>query len=242
MFAIRSKSSLALLAVIASLAPAAVAQDQPKKFELGAETNQFNAGSSYPAYPAPQMIQQTPRQAPPQQPRKPLQGNAVQQHQPMQRPLQANIQQQPPMQAGVQANVLPQQFLGHWNVQGQRTKVQGATPEYQSGYERVFEMNTQNVWDITGRPGQYGINSNAGMQAMQLREIAGSTATFAYQHPVYMNKDGQMVAMPTNAQELVVMQLSPDGRSFSGLCRIGIVKPGEPRPRGMVTYNLQGHR
>ena len=243
-----NKRILASLFVAASLASPVLAQDSgsnggSQPFKLGAETNQYLPPDpqGYTGYPAPQMIPQTPKPAhvPKSQPMK---LHAEQNQQPTPPP-----PQRPPMQAQVQASpppgVMPQQFMGSWSVQGQRRSVQGANAQYQEGYERVFGVNTHNTWTISGRPGAYSISSDGGMQAIQLGQITGTTAFFRYEHPVYMRQEnGEMRAMPTNAQEAVVMQLSPDGHSFQGMVRISVVKPGEPGPRGKVQYQLMGRR
>jgi hypothetical protein len=218
-------------------------QSSGQPFKLGVEEkNQLQQPADY-GYPAPQMVPgPPPRVAPIKPPKKnpPMKANI--EASPPPRPMPPPQPQRPPMAAAVQQNTLPQQFLGNWRVMSQRTSVKGSTPEFQSGYERVFAPSRQNQWNITGRPGAYGIASDAGMQEIQLGQITGDTAFFRYQHPVYMrNEQGQMVPMPTIAQEAVVMQASPDGRSFTGKLRITLVKPGEP-PRGQVSYDLMGQR
>lgn len=199
--------------------------DEP--FKLGVEQKGYvepppqQGYADYPSYPA-----YTP-------PRQPLQGRAGAQGGP---PLQGAIQQQapsrPPIQAGIQKQVLPPQFLGVWNVSGQRNKVQ-AQPEFQAGAERSFAMSTNNIWEIGGDPNSgYTIGSNTGVKTqIVVDKVQGNTAFIRYQHPI-----GN-----TMAQEAVVLQLSPDGRQFSGLERISIVKQNQP-PRAQITYGLTGIR
>jgi hypothetical protein len=76
------------------------------------------------------------------------------------------------------------------------------------------------------------MGSSTGVQSVQVGQCNQSTAFLRYQHQV-----GN-----TMAQEAIVMQLAPDGRTFQGMQRITIKKPGEPSPRAQVTYQLMGRR
>jgi len=188
--------------------------------ERGYNSQPMSGYADYPAYPAPKMM--------------PLQGQAAQT---TSRPMQGGVQQsapppRPPIQAGVQKVQLPPQFLGLWNVQGQRTKVQ-AQPEFQAGAERSFAMSTQNTWEIGGNPvSGYTMGSNSGVKTpLVVDQVQGNTAFIRYQHPV-----GN-----TMAQEAIVMSLQPGGAQFSGLERISIIKENQP-PRAQVTYQLTGFR
>jgi hypothetical protein len=179
-------------------------------------------------YPAPHMIQQTATPGAYQQ-RPPMQGGVQQRP-----PLQGNAQQRPPLQTGVQERVvLPPNFLGLWNVQGQRTKVEAENPEFQQQASGAFQAGTSNVWEISGDPNSgYLLGSNTGVKTpIVVDKVQGSTAFIRYQHPV-----GK-----TMAQEAIVMSLLPGGAQFNGLERITIVKQNEP-PRCRVTYQLVGHR
>ena len=138
------------------------------------------------------------------------------------------------LNAGVQTSVtLPPAFLGVWNVQGQRQKVE-AMPEFQEGAERAFSMSNSQIWTINGNPETgYSLGSNTGVETpLIVDKVQGTTAFIRYQHPV-----GN-----TMAQEAVVMSLVQGGAQFNGLERISIVKQGLPTPRAKVTYQLVGHR
>lgn len=187
-------------------------------FKLGVEEKGYiqdplNGSASY---PAPHMIQQTP---------------AAGAYRP---PITGGVQQRPPIQAGVQQRVvLPPNFLGVWNVSGQRNKVEAANPEFQQQAEGAFQNATSNIWEISGNPNSgYQMGSNSGVKTpLVVDKVQGNTAFIRYQHPV-----GK-----TTAQEAIVMELGPGGAQFNGLERITIVKPNEP-PRCRVTYQLVGHR
>ncbi len=223
----------ALLAILAgALIPAAALAADP--FKLGVEQRNIlqdplQGGASY---PAPHMIQQT---ATPGaysggvRNNAPLQGSAQQRP-----PLQAGVQQRPPIQASIQQRVvLPPNFLGLWNVQGQRNKVEAQSPEFQQQAEQAFQFNTSNTWEISGDPNTgYAMGSNTGVRTpIVVDKVQGNTAFIRYQHPV-----GK-----TMAQEAIVMSLLPGGAQFNGLERISIVKENEP-PRCRVTYQLIGRR
>lgn len=227
----RSSILLLTIAVTAASYSCSPGFSQGQPFKLGVEEQHKLEEQGYPAYPeypAPQMIQ--PRTAPVSKP-------------PKQKPLRAAVQQsappqqRPPIQASAQASpppgVLPQVFLGTWQVLGQRSNVE-ALPQYQQGIGNIFSANNQQVWSISGNPGQgYVMSSNTGAQTqIYVDKVQGNTAFIRYQHPI--NK--------TMAQEAIVMQLSPDGRNFQGMERISIVKQGEPGPRAKVTYQLMGQR
>lgn len=209
-----------LMSMTLSLVPAAISQEP---FKLGVQEKGYLQDNSspmqgyadYPAYP----------KMAPQQPRMgtsaPLQGGA------------AATAPRPPIQAGVQKVALPPAFLGVWNVQGQRSKVE-AQPEFQAGAERAFQTGTQNTWQISGDPNSgYTMGSNTGVKtALIVDKVQGSTAFIRYQHQV-----GN-----TMAQEAIVMNLLPGGAQFNGLERISIVKDPSQPPRARVTYQLTGFR
>jgi hypothetical protein len=147
---------------------------------------------------------------------------------PVQQPLNTGIQQQaPPPQQGV----LPPQFLGRWQVMGNRAKVE-AMPQFQAGIDNIFSMRTQNVWTIQGNPKQgYTLNNDQGVSTGLMVQATMDTAFLRYQHQI----------KNTMAQEAVVMQLQPGGATFQGIERISIVKQGEG-VRAKVEYNLLGRR
>jgi hypothetical protein len=174
---------------------------------------------AYPSYPVPQMVPEQAHSAPPPVHHN-LNGNAQQ-------------QQRPPMQTQVQdQHTLPQGFLGRWNVQGQRTKVEAITPEFQQNAEMAFQMNTSNVWNINGSPGSYTMSNGEMSTQIWVDKVEGGTAFIRYQHQI----------KNTMAQEAIVMSLTPNGMQFNGLERISIVKEGLPQPRCKVTYQLSGRR
>jgi hypothetical protein len=226
---VRGLNAALLALVCASFAGSALAQ---KTFELGAETKSYlenpPAYPAYPAYPAPQMVPQQPKAAPVQPPpvRRPLQTGVQQNARPPQQPMQ--------LQAAVQKPAaLPPAFLGAWQVGGIRSGVE-AQPAYQAGIGGIFQVQNAQTWNIQGNPGSgYVLSSDTGVQTqLYVDKVSGNTAFIRYQHPI----------RNTMAQEAIVMQLSADGRSFSGLERISIVKQGEPQPRAKVTYQLTGRR
>ncbi len=204
-------------------------------FKLGVEEKYQVSDPAYPAYPQPVMVQQAPRTAPPPKvpPRVPMHASVEQTHRPPTPPPQTR----PPMNMGIQQTVppgvLPSQFLGAWQVLGQRSKVE-ALPQYQSGIDNIFTGSNSQVWQISGDPGQgYAFVSNTGVRTqVYVDKVQGNTAYLRYQHPI----------RNTMAQEAIVMMLSPDGTQFQGLERISIVKQGEGGPRAKVTYNLVGRR
>lgn len=211
------------------------ASGQKAPFKLGVEEKFQMSEPSYPSYPAPVMVPQTPRTAPPPKPvHKPPMHAAVEQ---TQRPPAPQPPSRPPMNMGIQQTappgVLPSQFLGAWQVLGQRSKVE-ALPQFQSGIDGIFTGSNSQVWQISGDPGQgYAFVSNTGVRSqVYVDKVQGNTAYLRYQHPI----------RNTMAQEAIVMMLSPDGSQFQGLERISIVKQGEPGPRAKVTYNLVGRR
>lgn len=193
-------------------------------FKLGVEEKGYIENPpAYPAYPAPQMM--------PAQPA-PYQGNVNSNR--MQGGVSDGRSQRRPIQAAVQQKVvLPPSFLGAWNVQGQRVKVE-ALPEFQQGAEAAFQMRTSNVWNIAGDPSNgYSMSNDAGVSTQLIVDkVQDNTAFIRYQHPV-----GN-----TMAQEAIVMSLVPGGVQFNGLERVSIVKQGMPQPRAKVTYQLVGRR
>lgn len=230
----------ALLLLAAAIGQSAVLAQEP--FKLGVETNQqLNPEGGFgSSYPVPHMVPQTATVAP-TKPKKEKKLKATVEHnaepvaQPR-RPIQAAIQTAAPIQAGIQQNapppgVLPQQFLGRWQVMGSRSNVQ-ARPEYQSGIENIFTATNSQTWNIVGGGGGYSMSSDSGVSAVQVGNCTASIAYIRYAHPI----------KNTVAQEAIVLQLSADGRSFQGKQRISIVKQGEGAPRAQVTYNLMGYR
>jgi hypothetical protein len=202
-------------------------------FKLGAETNQYieQTPDGYPAYPTPKMVPVAPKQSPvpPAKHNKPIKLNVEQNQQlpPPQQPprLQAQVQAAPP------PGVLPNQFMGRWMVIGNRGRIQ-ARPEYQNGIENIFTSSNSQTWNIAGAPGSYSMSSDTGVSQVQVGNCTANTAFIRYEHQV-----GK-----TMAREAIVMQLSADGRTFQGIQRISIIKPGEPGPRATVQYNLIGQR
>jgi hypothetical protein len=230
----RGFNAMLLAMVCASFTGSAFAE----KFELGVETkqqleNQQAGYPAYPAYPAPAMVPQQPKQAPVV--RQPIKTGVQQNQRP---PMQTGVQQnqRPPMQMQAQVEkpgVLPPAFLGAWQVAGLRSNVE-AQPAFQQGIGGIFQVQNAQIWNIQGNPGSgYVLQSDTGVQTqLYIDKVAGNTAFIRYQHPI----------KNTMAQEAIVMQLSADGRGFSGLERISIVKQGEPQPRAKVTYQLTGRR
>jgi hypothetical protein len=221
------------LAFSSTMTPGFAQQKQGEPFKLGVEQKHEieNAYPAYPSYPPPQMVQPVkppPVKKPP--PPKKLEAKATMA--PVEQPVK-----RPPIQAAIQENVppgvLPQVFLGTWQVLGQRKSVE-AQPQYQQGIGGIFETSNSQVWSINGNPGQgYSMSSNTGVStSIIIDKVSGNTAFIRYQHPI----------RNTMAQEAIVMQLSPDGRQFQGMERISIVKQGEPSPRAKVTYTLFGQR
>jgi hypothetical protein len=215
---------LSLMLVLFALPGFPALADEP--FKLNVEQKNYQQGDSGYEYPAPQMVQPT----------QPIRGRAIHtQPHTTPPPQQPHAAAKPPvLNGGVQASVsLPPAFLGVWNVQGQRTKVE-AMPEFQEGAERAFAMNNTQIWTINGNPeAGYTLGSNTGVQTpLVVDKVQGTTAFIRYQHPV-----GNTVA-----QEAVVMSLIQGGAQFNGLERVSIVKQGLPQPRAKVTYQLVGQR
>jgi hypothetical protein len=129
--------------------------------------------------------------------------------------------------------VLPPPFLGIWNVNGQRIKID-ALPEFQQSAQTAFSPATTNTWEITGNPNNgYSLGSNTGVKTQLIVDrVQGSQAFIRYAHPI-----GNTVA-----QEAIVMQLAPGGQRFTGLERISILKEPHVPPRAQVTYQLSGFR
>lgn len=217
-----------LLSLVGStLLPVAHSQNTQEPFKLGVQEQGYatqQGGASYPSYPSYPTYQ-----APKLQPSQPRQGHADS------NVLQGNAVSQPPrnLTSGAsQRVVLPPQFLGAWNVQGQRVKVE-ASPEFQAGAESAFAGRTNNIWQISSDGnGGYVLGSNTGIKtALVVDGVQGSTAFIRYQHPI-----GN-----TMAQEAIVMTLQSGAARFNGLERITIVKQGQP-PRARVEYQLTGTR
>jgi hypothetical protein len=214
-------SCLAAVICLVSFVPA-LAQAETPTLKGGVSDQQYlPSNSSGSSYPAPQMVApQTPTYQPPP-PRKQLHGGA-------------NTSSPPVLQSGAATQVtLPPAFMGVWNVQGRRQKVE-ALPEFQEGAERAFSVSNQQIWTIQAdQSGGYLLGSNTGIQTpLYVDKVVGTTAYLRYQHPV-----GK-----TMAQEAIVMSLAGGGAQFNGLERISIVKEGLPQPRAKVTYQLIGNR
>lgn len=226
---LRSLNASLLVAGLTALVGTALAPSaSADPFKLGAEQKN-ELENNYPAYPQ----YPTPQAYPTPQRRAPINGNvrtnqmnaSAQVDQPppqVRRPIPVQIQKQV---------VLPANFLGAWNVQGQRTKVE-AMPEFQAGAEAVFAPNTSNVWNIGGNPSSgYSMSSDAGVQtSLVVDKVEGNTAFIRYSHPI----------KNTVAQEAIVMSLVPGGAVFNGLERVSIAKEGVTRAK--VTYQLVGRR
>ncbi|MBX9724486.1 MAG: hypothetical protein K2X81_23955 [Candidatus Obscuribacterales bacterium] len=233
------KQGIALLLSFGLFAPAVLADDAPKPFELGIEQRDRLPDQPVPTYGAPQMVPTYTPPPPPKKPKKQKLESGVTDNAPPQRPLNGSAQMSPPrnmqpmmgQQAPVQQNVLPPQFLGRWQVSGMRSAVE-ALPQFQSGIDGIFSMQTNNIWNIGGNPQQgYMLSTDTGVQTSLMVETKGDTAILRYQHQI----------KNTMAQEALVMQLAPGGAQFEGLERITIVaKTGEKR--AMVTYKLVGRR
>jgi hypothetical protein len=123
--------------------------------------------------------------------------------------------------------------MGVWQVNGQRSAVEAASPDFQQTAMTAFAPQTSNTWQISGNPQTGYSMGNGQMNTPFIVDRIGpdGTAFIRYQHPI-----GK-----TMAQEAIVLTLTNNGRSFSGLERISIVKEGEP-PRAKVTYQLNGMR
>ncbi len=200
-----------------------LAASAAEPFKLGAEEKGYIQdplqGST--SYPAPQLMRQT--AAP----------GAFQGGIQARPPLQSTVVQHVPIQAGVQQRVvLPANFLGVWNVAGQRNKVEAA-PELQERVERAYPFTTSDTWVIAGDPNSgYTMGTKTGMKtAIVIDKAQGDTAFIRYEHPVFN----------TMAQEALVLSLTPGGAQFTGLERVTIIKRNEP-PRFRVTYQLIGQR
>jgi hypothetical protein len=217
------KLALCAFAVAAGGFAPAVAQ----LLQGGVEEKATIEPNGYPSYPSPQMVQpQTPTYAPPPK-RHALTGKTSQSA------MQGGVSGQgsAPLQGGV-SKVLPPDFLGVWNVRGQRQKVVAA-PQFQAGAENAFSMGTQDSWTISGSPGNYSFGSSTGVQtSIIVDKVQGGIAYIRYQHQI----------KNTMAREAIVLSLMPGGAQFNGLERIAIMKPGEPQPRAQVTYQLFGNR
>lgn len=228
---LRSLNASLLVAGLTALVGTALAPSaSADPFKLGAETQIRGEEQGYPAYPQ----YPTPQAYPTPQRRAPITGNAQsnQLNGGAQREQQPPPVRRAPIQMQVQKQVvLPANFLGAWNVQGQRTKVE-AMPEFQAGAEAVFAPNTSNVWNIGGNPSSgYSMSSDAGVQtSLVVDKVEGNTAFIRYSHPI----------KNTVAQEAIVMSLVPGGAVFNGLERVSIAKEGVTRAK--VTYQLVGRR
>jgi hypothetical protein len=210
-------SCLALTACL-TIAPMAVAQ----QLQGGVRDQEYVPGSGGgSSYPAPQMVAPEKPAYAPRPPAQHLNAGAS-----------AHQQQSAPIQGGVTQVALPPAFLGVWNVQGTRTKVE-AQPEFQQGAEQAFSTSNQQIWTIQGAQGGYTLGSNTGIQTpIYVDKVQGTTAFIRYQHPI----------KNTMAQEAIVMSLTAGGAQFNGLERISIVKEGVSQPRAKVTYQLVGSR
>ena len=109
---------------------------------------------------------------------------------------------------------LPPGYLGVWSVQGRRTTVD-ALPEFQAAAQQFMAASTNNTWQITRSPGNYQMgNGQMSTPLIVDRVDANGTAYIRYQHPV----------VKVMAQEAIVLSLSPNGMTFSGLQRVSILK------------------
>lgn len=210
-------------------------EDAPKAepFRLGVEQSGYAQTQSYPSYPT---YPAYPTYAVPP-PAKPMSAGVTKSPtKAINAGVQQNVQnvpKRPPLQAQAAApGVLPQQFLGVWQVMGSRTKVEAAG-DFQAQASSAFATTTSNTWQIQGNPQSgYGLTTDQGVSTqIGVDKATSQVAYLRYQHPI----------RNTMAQEAIVMQLSPDGMQFTGLERITIVKQGEP-PRAVVTYQLIGRR
>lgn len=224
----RLQSALSVLTLLLGALAAKALADEP--FKLNVEQKNYRQDNSgYSEYPAAVAVPI---------PSQPVRGRAIHTQRPTPppaKPVQAPPQPRTPvLNGGVQQSVsLPPAFLGVWNVQGQRVKVE-AMPEFQQGAEQAFAMNNSQLWTISGSPDSgYTLGSNTGVETqLVVDRVQGTTAFIRYQHPV-----GKTIA-----QEAIVMSLGQGGAQFTGLERISIVKQGLPTPRAKVTYQLVGHR
>lgn len=226
-----------------TFAPCALA----KQFELNAEQKDYTPGDNgvpeYAPYPtftpqkAPkkdkppkqkvlkQQIQQMQQQAPP-----------LQRQMPQARPMPV-LRQTPMFNLGAQRSVpLPPSFLGRWSVQGNKTNFEALKPEFADG-SQYFQQQTQDIWIISGNPGQgYSFGNDKGVKSpLIVDKVEGSRAFIRYQHQV----------KNTVAQEAIVLEATPDGGQFNGMARMTIVKPGQgpnTGPRAKVTYQLVGFK
>ncbi|MBX9724487.1 MAG: hypothetical protein K2X81_23960 [Candidatus Obscuribacterales bacterium] len=230
-----SKQLIALIVVWLISAPFASAQ---KVHQLHAEDeNYLPAPGPAPTYSKPQMVgpphakvDAVPKPKPKEKPKPIKAGITFDQHkaQPPVRPIVAPK----PVAVPVVNGVLPDQFLGRWQVIGSRSAVE-AQAQYQSGINGIFSGSTSNIWNIQGNAVQgYTLTTDSGVSTALNVQTKGDVAVLRYQHPI--NK--------TMAQEALVMQLVAGGAQFDGLEKISIVKPGEQGARAKVTYKLVGQR
>lgn len=193
-----------------------------KPFQLGVEQKETIDSGPPPVenYPMPTMIQPAYQAPPPQQQRRPIQGSAQ------------DSGNRAPLKMAVTKNVLPPAFLGRWLVQGQRSSVMAANPEFQQNAMSAFAPGTRNIWNISGSPQQgYKMSNDQGVDtALTIVKVAADTATIFYQHPI-----GKSMA-----QEKIIMQLQNGGAAFQGLEAITIAKDGQKRAE--VKYQLLGQR
>src|SRR5271154_1565310 len=100
---------------------------QKPPLEGGVQQQEYvpGGGSSYPAYPAPQMVPSVPSFGS-RGPSSHFNGN-----------VERGNQMGAPLQGGVTKVALPPAFMGVWNVRGTRKSVE-AQPEFQQGAERSF--------------------------------------------------------------------------------------------------------
>ncbi len=211
------RSALAALFITASIA-VCTQPGQADPFKL--EVQEQGYVQQQQAYPSPQMVNP------------PMQGGTSLNRQSQQGDLDS-AQPMQPMRGSTRQVVLPNDFLGVWNVSGQRTKVE-AQPEFAAGAQRAFAPSTNDSWQIKGNAASgYSLSSSTGASMpIIVDKVEGQTAFIRYQHPI-----GN-----TMAQEAVVMQLVSGNAQFNGLERISIVKQGLPEPRARVTYKLVGRR
>ena len=139
----------------------------------------------------------------------------------------------PPRPANAAPGVLPVEFLGVWQVRGNRSGVE-AQPQFQQGINNIFQQTSSDTWTIQGNPSQgFSLTSSTGVTTrIFVDKVQGTKASIHYQHPI----------KNTVAKEAVTIQLCSGGASFQGRETIEITKQGEPRPRCKVYYQLSGRR
>jgi hypothetical protein len=138
-----------------------------------------------------------------------------------------------PTGEALSAGSLPAELLGSWSVSGNCTKLE-IRPDFvdraQSGFTRSSTMS----WTFKGKPGKYMLVSGHGPERVKVGQCTPNTAFFSSLRNVGKSGVEQL--------EGVVIQLQADGRTFYGMERITVSKPGETSFRAQATYNLVGTR